>query len=1029
MNSPAHDELLHHARTLRRLAVALVGSQDADDLVQDAVVATLQRPPANTGSWFPWLSGMLRYMAGKRRRGEQRRRRREQTVANAIAGAAVAPSAIDVAAQRAAITELHERLLAVPEPYQSTLLLRYFQDLSPQQIAARTATPLATVKSQLQRGLSLLRRRYDGDRDHRGDWRAGLLAAFGIEPPAAAAAATAAGAGIVMGIKGWSSLLAVLLIAAVWVFALRPAMPEAAPTASTPPPSPAVAAPLADEAPVRRAVDVTTTAAAAVEAPAAPRSVRTRGRCIDEASTPLADVAIEVAVSAPPHNERETVQQLRSAADGTFTFEVALPTNGHVSLDFRADGRIGMAGSWQYNLVDDVGDVMLPRGVEVHGRIVDGSGLPQSGVRVCASRLRIETGTLRADIDWSERTSDADGKFAFGGRFPLGPFALLCTNRRLLSPTPAQWDLSIANDRHLCELVVAPAPTPCRGVVVDEAGQPIAGANIQMDAHGARTDERGRFAVEQDLRRRDATSEVAASADGFVYAKVPWTRDDPSELRLVLTRSPGLQLHVVDGRSGTPVERFAVVRAQQRLWHSMETDVPVRSWPGGVASLPAGRGEWHVLVRPEDTGLAPSPWHAVVLGDAPVGVVRIVLQPARERRLVVTDGQRALAGVAVELLDALGEPLRRDTLTTPLELCNFSGPPTAFVLQAGTTDADGALLLRGPVGDLALRLCGGGCPLHLVDRVRLDAAEDLRMQVPRGASWLGRLVPAEVARELLVPPAASDRPLGLMLWNEQSSLRRFNEAPFPLAADGSFELRDLPPGRWHLTVLTFTHYEAAVVDLAAGQELQQDVDVQALAVADVDLHVRLDGQLLRDGNIVAMGMHPGAGDRPFRTQTQGKIGDGGRFALRTAVGELEVTIDPIGGKSVVARVAVTRPGPQRIDLDLQLGPLQLALLAPDGTPAAQLECRLAANNALCHAVTDEQGVLRAERAIAGRYEVRVRPAALRDHDAQRAFATRFGEDALSAAWLPVGTVDVIAGTAAAAPASLRLPQSWSTWQR
>jgi RNA polymerase sigma-70 factor (ECF subfamily) len=588
MNSPAHDELLRHARALRRLAVALVGSQDADDLVQDAVVATLQRPPANMGSWFPWLSGMLRYMAGKRRRGEQRRRRREQTVADAAAGAAVAPSAIDVAAQRAAVTELHERLLAVPEPYQSTLLLRYFQDLSPQQIAARTATPLATVKSQLQRGLSLLRRRYDGDRDHRGDWRAGLLAAFGIEPPAAAAAASAAGAGIVMGIKGCSSLLAVLLIAAIWMFPLRPAMPETAPTASTTPPSPAVAAPLPDETPVRGAADVTPTAAAAAETPAAPRSVRTRGRCIDEASAPLADVAIQVAISAPPRNERETVQQLRSAADGTFAFEVALPTNGHVSIDFRADGRIGMAGSWQYTLVDDVGDVMLPRGVEVHGRIVDAGGRPQSGVRVCASRLRMETGPLRADIDWSDRTSDQDGRFAFGGRFPLGPFALRCTNRRLLSPTPAQWELSTADDRHLCELVVAPAPPPCRGVVVDEAGQPIVGAHIQMDGHGASTDEHGLFAVEQDLRRRDATSEVAASADGFEHAKVSWNRDDPGQLRLVLTRSPDLQVHVVDGRSGTPVERFAVVRAKARFWHETEKDVPVRSWPGGVASLPAG---------------------------------------------------------------------------------------------------------------------------------------------------------------------------------------------------------------------------------------------------------------------------------------------------------------------------------------------------------------------------------------------------------------------------------------------------------
>ncbi|MFN7590425.1 MAG: hypothetical protein ACK5UQ_18240 [Planctomycetota bacterium] len=60
---------------------------------------------------------------------------------------------------------------------------------------------------------------------------------------------------------------------------------------------------------------------------------------------------------------------------------------------------------------------------------------------------------------------------------------------------------------------------------------------------------------------------------------------------------------------------------------------------------------------------------------------------------------------------------------------------------------------------------------------------------------------------------------------------------------------------------------------------------------------------------------------------------------------------------------------------------------------------------------------------------RVRPAALREHEAQRAFAAQFGEDALSAAWLLVGTVDVLPGNGAAAPTAIRLPESWATWRR
>ena len=51
-----------------------------------------------------------------------------------------------------------ERLLAtVPEPQRAALVLRYQEDLTPEEIAATLGTPLATVKSHLQRGLKLLR--------------------------------------------------------------------------------------------------------------------------------------------------------------------------------------------------------------------------------------------------------------------------------------------------------------------------------------------------------------------------------------------------------------------------------------------------------------------------------------------------------------------------------------------------------------------------------------------------------------------------------------------------------------------------------------------------------------------------------------------------------------------------------------------------------------------------------------------------------------------------------------------------------
>jgi RNA polymerase sigma-70 factor (ECF subfamily) len=52
---------------------------------------------------------------------------------------------------------LEQLLATLPEPQRAALVLRYQEDLTPDEIAATLQTPLATVKSHLQRGLKLLR--------------------------------------------------------------------------------------------------------------------------------------------------------------------------------------------------------------------------------------------------------------------------------------------------------------------------------------------------------------------------------------------------------------------------------------------------------------------------------------------------------------------------------------------------------------------------------------------------------------------------------------------------------------------------------------------------------------------------------------------------------------------------------------------------------------------------------------------------------------------------------------------------------
>jgi len=54
---------------------------------------------------------------------------------------------------------IEELLAGLPESQRAALVLRYQEDLTPEEIAVTLKAPVATVKSQLQRGLKLLRMR------------------------------------------------------------------------------------------------------------------------------------------------------------------------------------------------------------------------------------------------------------------------------------------------------------------------------------------------------------------------------------------------------------------------------------------------------------------------------------------------------------------------------------------------------------------------------------------------------------------------------------------------------------------------------------------------------------------------------------------------------------------------------------------------------------------------------------------------------------------------------------------------------
>ena len=163
-------ELLAHAEWLRGLARRLVGPASADDAVQDTYIAALHSPPDPDLPARPWLSRVLRNVTRMGHRSATRRTKRE----DAVAAIAIPVAGADDAVARAeTFRMLVELVLALPEPYRTTLVRHYFDGDTLAQIARRDGVPEATVRGRHKHALEQLRAKLDA-RGPRSAWVATL---------------------------------------------------------------------------------------------------------------------------------------------------------------------------------------------------------------------------------------------------------------------------------------------------------------------------------------------------------------------------------------------------------------------------------------------------------------------------------------------------------------------------------------------------------------------------------------------------------------------------------------------------------------------------------------------------------------------------------------------------------------------------------------------------------------------------------------------------------------------------------------
>lgn len=342
--------LLEDLVWVRRLAIRLVRDPgSADDLAQETWVRALERGPRGAGFTRAWLGTVLRNLVRERARRIERRMAREMRAAR--------PDRVRSTDELAQEVELQGRLarlvLALDEPYRSTVLLRFVHGLEPAQIAARLGVPPATVRSRLKRALDSLRDRLDAE--HGGDrtiWMQALapwsLAAGGASQAAPATSLVLTGVLMKTWSWGMAALLAVALGIVWWTAAERPGTDgPIGPTRADGPaaaaqPTNALAASEPSSGQSRASVVAASTDVPTVVA--IPPTVR--GRVLDVDGQPVAGVEVFVGADQDPFPADSDLPQMgrdqfrgrtvTSASDGTFEAILARPGPVQVSVRLSA---------------------------------------------------------------------------------------------------------------------------------------------------------------------------------------------------------------------------------------------------------------------------------------------------------------------------------------------------------------------------------------------------------------------------------------------------------------------------------------------------------------------------------------------------------------------------------------------------------------------------------------------------------------------------------------------------------------------
>jgi RNA polymerase sigma-70 factor (ECF subfamily) len=795
------EEWLRRLGWVQGLARALAGAE-ADDLAQEAVLraARGERLPERSPAWWRTLTRHLHF---ERRRAEGRRVARERVAAERGKGwDEDTPDRIVARAE--AQHAVARALFELDEDARQLLILRYYEDLAPSEIARRMGMEASTVRSRLQRARARLRGRLA--REH---GEGGLPALF-----------CAAGAGG----AAWSAAAAVLAAASVLVLATGAWLLA---RSGDPPPAAAAVEAAAASNHSTTALPASDGGAepligALARGPIAPPDGGIQGNVVltgrvvrDEDGGPIAG-AVVATHSAPCHLPRpepdcywhqpiETVTD----ADGRFRFEFD-PLQERFWIDVVADGRLLKYAMFERppDAPVDLAEIPLQRGAVVEGIVLDEEGAPAVWAYVHLTGFPTAISGRPESNDVMYVQCEADGRFRMPYAIPPGTYPLDVRQDGLLLLDPPVLAVFDADLPVRLEIRVKRLPA-VRGFVRDSNGDPV--VNLRLSGNSGRRSGRilsaqtgpdGEFALfAATLEDLDAPCRMLCDDLEWWFASepepVPWGTEDV-ELRVLA--APALTLVVRDAE-GRPVPEFDF---DLRRPHPIHGDRISRREQGpfadGSARIPMKPGRNGIRVVPTDARwILPAP----VWVDAADGEQEreLVLEAAASVSLRVVDPeQRPVLEARVEMFLA-GQ--RIEFLRDPMP--DLRGPGNwepgrrglgGLAEAEGRTDADGrARLFAQPLaGDRWLRIHAPGAFTVVTLPDPETWSEEPVVVVQPAARFHGTLQSAWCAtgEAQWIVVTAGEPADGS--FTDRSKLQYL----VPIAADGSFDQDGIVPGTYDL---------------------------------------------------------------------------------------------------------------------------------------------------------------------------------------------------------------------------------------